>query len=87
LRGEVIGPRGRFFEESTLTALYVLSPAYFPEEFGEAGASCGSVIFAWLVPTTDREASFVSSHGWDEFERQLEKHDPDLIDFRRLSIV
>jgi len=45
------------------------------------------MIIAWLVPITDQEASFVNDRGWNEFERELEKHDPDLIDFLRASIV
>ena len=87
LRGEVIGPRGPLFENSTVTALYVSSPAYFPDDFDQVDESFGSMIIAWLVPITDQEASFVNDRGWNEFERELEKHDPDLIDFLRASIV
>jgi hypothetical protein len=87
LAGEVIGPRGRLFENSTLTALYVAIPVYFPEEFSAVDEPFGTVNFAWLVPITDQEASFVHDHGWDAFERELEKHDPDLLDFQRHSVV
>ncbi|MBO0883908.1 MAG: suppressor of fused domain protein, partial [Mycobacterium sp.] len=87
LRGDVIGPRGSLFQNSTMTALYVSIPAYFPDDFGEVDGSFGPVIFAWLVPITNQEASFINDRGWDEFENELEKHDPDLIDFKRASIV
>jgi hypothetical protein len=33
VRGEVIGPRGPLFPGSTVTALYVAIPVYFPQEF------------------------------------------------------
>jgi hypothetical protein len=86
LRGEVIGPRGPLFKDSTVTALYVAIPVYFPDEFsGVDDPDLGTVIFAWLVPITDQEAEFVNRLGWKEFEAKLVKVDPDLLDFRRLS--
>jgi Suppressor of fused protein (SUFU) len=87
LRGDVIGPRGHLLSNSTVTALYVSVPVYFPEEFANVEAEDGTVIFAWLVPITDQEARFVSETGWDEFEAKLEQEDPDLLDFRRHSLV
>jgi hypothetical protein len=80
LRGEVIGPRGALFANSSYEALYVAIPVYFPYSFHifqpEAGAP---VVFAWLVPITHGEAHFVQRRGWKLFEEQLEAHDPDLV--------
>ena len=88
LRGEVIGPRrGPLFSGSTVTALYVASPVYFPREFRSVECDGGTTIFAWLVPISDEEASLINELGWDEFETMLESQNPDLLDFRRASIV
>jgi hypothetical protein len=87
LRGEIIGPRGQLFNNSTVTALYVSIPVYFPEGFTGVDDDVGRVIFAWLIPITDQEASLVNQVGWSEFETRLEAQDPDLLDFKRMSIA
>jgi hypothetical protein len=46
-----------------------------------------SIVFAWLVPITANEASFVRSRGWSAFEKKLEEHDPDLLDMPRPSFL
>ena len=86
LRGEVIGPRGQLFKESTMTALYATNPVYFPEEFPSVDdPDLGTIVFVWLVPMGDQEAAFINLMGWEEFETKLEKDDPDLLDLRRPS--
>jgi Suppressor of fused protein (SUFU) len=87
LRGDVIGPRGHLFPSSTVTALYVSVPVYFPEEFSSVEDSAGAVIFAWLIPITNQEARLVDEVGWEGFEAKIEKEDPDLLDFGRASVV
>ena len=87
LRGDVIGPRGRLFQDSSVTALYVTSPAYFPKEFASVEDDGGTVIFAWLVPITDQESRLIAEIGWNEFEAKLERQDPDLLDFRRATLL
>lgn len=83
LRGDVIGPAGALVPGSELTALYVTMPMYFPEEFATYSDDDGAVVIAWLVPITDSEADYVSSHGWDAFEDKLVEQDPDVVDFHR----
>lgn len=84
LRGDVIGPAGALVFGATVTALYVTSPSYFPEDFAvfDAGEH-GAVVIAWLVPITDCEADYASNHGWDAFEDKLVEQDPDVVDFHR----
>jgi hypothetical protein len=88
LRGDVIGPRGTIFEGSTMEAFYVTMPTYYPESFStfEESAGCGRII-AWLLPITSKEAEYVRSRGWSEFETLLEKENPDLLNLNRSSIV
>ena len=87
LRGEVIGPRGPLFQDSSAQALYVSLPAYFPDEFAVyESASHGPVVMAWLVPITSKEAQFISRYGWDRFEDELVEKDPDLLDVYRRSL-
>lgn len=88
LRGEVIGPQGRLFAEFEMEALYVASPVYLPDDFGyfiKADGNVGAI--AWLVPITRREAEFIFEQGWPKFEDRLLTINPDLLDFRRASIV
>jgi hypothetical protein len=88
LRGDVIGPRGPLFEGSDLTAFYASAPSLLPDEFGTCSAEDGTDrIFAWLIPITTREASFVQAQGWNAFEVRLAKSDADLFDLRRSSIL
>jgi hypothetical protein len=88
LRGQVIGPRGKLFTDSELEALYVSMPVYFPDSFhifhddGDV-----PIVQAWLIPITFKEAKFVMENGWSKFEDILEEVDPDLIDFKRTSII
>jgi hypothetical protein len=88
LRGQVIGPRGKLFTDSELEALYVSMPVYFPDSFhifhdnGDI-----PIVQAWLIPITSNEAKFVMERGWSKFEDILEEIDPDLIDFKRTSII
>jgi hypothetical protein len=85
-RGDVIGPRGPLFQDSTVTGLYVSAPAYFPKEFSSVEDDVGTVIFAWLFPITNQEANLIREVGWDGFEARLEVQDPDLLDFKRASL-
>ncbi|MBD8497389.1 suppressor of fused domain protein [Paenibacillus arenosi] len=88
LRGQVIGPRGIVFKGSSLEALYVSSPAYYPEEFHvyESGEEL-PIVQVWMIPITANEADYVLRYGWSQFEDILVEEDPDLIDFSRVSIV
>jgi hypothetical protein len=88
LRGDVIGPRGTLMPGTAMEALYVSLPVYLPDSFATyrspAGVAC---VLAWLVPITRDEAAFVKTGGWDAFEDQLVRVDPDLLNLSRGSIV
>lgn len=83
LRGEVIGPRGAVFDGSSLEALYVCAPVYFPESFAVYSGPEGDIVVAWLIPISSYEAAFVKRSGWHAFEDCLVREDPDLIDVWR----
>jgi hypothetical protein len=88
LRGEVIGPRGELLEGTKMEALYVTLPVYFPDSFATYTSPEGrSCVFAWLVPITCKEAEFVRHKGWERFEDELYRSNPNLIDLKRESIV
>ncbi|KOP69422.1 hypothetical protein AMS59_23395 [Lysinibacillus sp. FJAT-14745] len=88
LRGDVIGPYGRLFEHSSLEALYVSIPVYFPEIFQTFKVDGDlPIIQTWLFPITFDEAKFIMENGWDEFENRLVELDPDLVDFKRQNII
>lgn len=88
LRGDVIGPYGKLFEYSNLEALYVSIPVYFPETL-QTYKDDGDlpIIQTWLFPITFNEAKFIKENGWDEFENRLVEFDPDLVDFKRQSVI
>jgi hypothetical protein len=87
-RGDVIGPRGPLRAGATVEALYSSAPAYFPESFHLYTPTDGTlpVVLVWLVPITASEADFVRRVGWAPFETELERQDPDLLDFARSAI-
>ena len=81
LRGDVLGPRGRLFQDGEMEALYVSVPAYFPESFAAFTPQEGlTIVIAWLVPVTAGEAAFVTRFGWSAFEDNLASSQPDLCD-------
>ncbi len=88
LRGDVLGPRGLLFEHGEMEALYVSIPVYLPEPFASFERTAGeTVIMAWLVPISGAEAAFVEQHGWEAFEDQLAREDPDLSDPERRGML
>jgi hypothetical protein len=88
LRGDVVGPRGIIFKDTMFEAIYVTMPTYYPEPFSVFEESTGLMrVIAWLIPVTVSEAEFVRSHGWSRFESLIEKHDPDLLNLKRDSLV
>ena len=71
-----------------MEALYVGIPVYLPEAFATFKREDGDTsVVAWLVPISAAEARFVDRRGWEAFEDELVKHDPDLSDPHRPSIV
>lgn len=88
LRGDVIGPYGKMFQQSNLEALYVSMPVYFPESFKTFEQDDNiPIVQTWLFPITVNEAKFINDAGWNKFEDILEDLDPDLLDFERKSIL
>ncbi|MCR6488620.1 suppressor of fused domain protein [Amycolatopsis sp. OK19-0408] len=87
LRGDVLGPRGPFAPGSAMEALYAAIPVYFDDEFAAADVDDGNrAAIVWLTPISAGEAAYVASHGWNAFEDELIKHDPDLLDLGRAEL-
>lgn len=86
LRGDLIGPHGPLFPGSSMEALYVAMPAYFPDEFASCVEDGQAVAIAWLIPVSVTEAKYLAVHGWDAFEDRLVERDPDLTDVYRASL-
>lgn len=88
LRGEVVGPYGPLFDDLEMEGLYVSSPVYFEDSFGQFDLDENiSYIQSWVFPITKKEAIYIKQNGWDRFEDMLEGINPDLIDFTRASII
>jgi hypothetical protein len=86
--GEVIGPRSELQTGSALEALYVTVPVYLPDSFQAFKPEVGDgVVFGWLVPISRSEAEFARTQGRMAFEKELERTDPDLLDFKRSAVV
>lgn len=86
IRGQVLGPAGPLFTKSTLKALYITYPVYFPEEFHKFLGSRPQTSFVWLVPIHSSENHYINTCGWSSFENALEVQDPDLLDLDRCPI-
>lgn len=86
-RGEVLDWGEPIAPGSNLTALYMASPVYLPDEFAELGPKGDETIFVWIVPISSAEAHFVHHHGPDAFEDILVEKDPPLSVYDRSSVV
>jgi hypothetical protein len=87
LKGETFTLPFTVAETSEMSTLYAAVPGYFDDKFDAVDIEGGrGVAIVWMVPITEAERSFVREAGWDAFERELVKKDPDLLDPRRPSI-
>ncbi|PKV87995.1 suppressor of fused domain protein [Streptomyces sp. TLI_146] len=88
LRGDVISLPMPLAPGSVLSSLYASSPVYFDDDFAEVVVENGTTVsVVWLVPIGPSEAAFVKEKGWPEFEQELVRQDPDLLDLRRREIT
>ncbi|WP_167517584.1 suppressor of fused domain protein [Micromonospora orduensis] len=85
-RGEVIGPRGRVFPQTEMTALAATTPAYLPDSFAVCDTPAAPTVLTWLVPLTQAEAQFAHVHGWPALEDIFVAQNPDLTDLGRMSV-
>ncbi|HVJ21030.1 MAG TPA: suppressor of fused domain protein [Polyangiaceae bacterium] len=84
--GQVIGWQGGVFPGSRFTAVFCTSARYFPESF--AHVDCDPpIVFVWLIPITESEATYCRSHGASAFEDLLVAQDPDLLDLDRPELT
>jgi len=67
LRGEVIGPGESFIKGGTCNCFYSTSPIFFGDDLVYHGFDI-PVIFTWLIPLLEEEASEVRKIGWGQFE-------------------
>jgi suppressor of fused protein SUFU len=86
LRGDVLGPQGPLVAGSSMEALYVSIPVYWPDSFATCVEDGKDVVIAWLIPISSSEAEYVSQYGWNAFEDRLAEADPDLTDIFRTPI-
>lgn len=86
-QGDVLGPVPPPVPGSSMAALYVALPVYFPDEFAVHRPRDGAEVeVLWLVPVSQRESDFVEAYGWEAFEELLATQDPDLVDVYRPEI-
>jgi hypothetical protein len=87
LRGDVLRLPMALTPGGAMTALYAAIPVYYDDAFASVVLENGSdVAVVWLVPVTSAEADFVERRGWEAFERELVRQDPDLLDLDRPEI-
>ncbi|MEH0821537.1 MULTISPECIES: suppressor of fused domain protein [unclassified Micromonospora] len=88
LRGDVIPLPEGIVQGTHFTALYAALPVYYDTDFKSVVTENGdAVAIAWLIPVTPSEAQFILDRGWGQFEGELLKHDPDLMDMTRKAIA
>ncbi|MFF3845014.1 suppressor of fused domain protein [Streptomyces sp. NPDC002328] len=86
-RGEVIPLPMPLIPGGAMTALYAAQPVCFDDGFGSVVLENGvETSLVWLVPIGDSEAAFVREKGWDVFEEELGRQDPDLFDLERVEM-
>jgi Suppressor of fused protein (SUFU) len=72
---------------SLMECFLFYTPVYFKEELHVIKEIRPPVVFAWIIPIHRRELEFIARHGHEKFDELLEKHNPDLLDLNRGSIV
>lgn len=88
LRGDTIKLPGVIEPGSRLDALYATLPVYFDDSFSSIGLSDGGqAAVVWLVPIGGSEVDLIQRAGWQSFEEELAKRDPDLLDLRRALVA
>ena len=88
LRGNVLNLPEDIVQGSRFTSLYAAVPVYYDVDFKSVVVENGdSVAIVWLIPVTSDEAQFVVDRGWDQFEDELLKRDPDLMAMTREAIA
>lgn len=88
LRGDVLRLPMPLTPGGSMTALYAAIPVYFDEAFASVVLENGSdAAIVWLVPIGNREAEFVEEEGWEAFEQELVRQDPDLLDLSRSEMA
>jgi hypothetical protein len=87
LRGEVIGPETPVIAGSTLTAIYVTNPSPFDKSLTEFSSELPATVFAYLIPITEAEKALVRERGWNWFEDELERQNPDIWDLGRTDTI
>jgi hypothetical protein len=87
LRGDVLGPRGPVIPDAEMTAFYVTSPMYFPDDFATCTSDSSPTVIAWLVPISSREADLIARIGWQAFEDILVSQNPPATNWHRQSLA
>jgi hypothetical protein len=88
LRGDVVPLGPPIAEGGELAFLYAANPVYFDDSFSSVLREDGRrVAVVWLIPIGDREADYVQRLGWQAFEEELARVDPDLLDLMRPQVV
>jgi Suppressor of fused protein (SUFU) len=87
LQGDVLGPRGKLLDNSSMSAIYCASPVYFPDEFRWYTKDNVNILMLWLIPITDSESEYIKGNGWRAFEGLLANMEPNLTDPHRQSVV
>ncbi len=62
------------------TGVYATHPCYFPTD---TFATITNTQYLWLIPIFQNEYEFIERAGVEDFERYLEKEDPDMTIFNR----
>lgn len=87
IRGEFIGPATPIILGTLLNSTYSTVPMIFEESFYVYDEVEPPVVFVWVLPIHDEEATYIRFNGWDKFEDLLEKKNPELWDLARAPIV
>jgi hypothetical protein len=87
LLGQVLDLHEPLISMTTAEGLLFYTPVYFPEGLSRCRGMSPDAVFAWIIPLWRREIDLIAQHGPEALVALLEKHDPDLLDFERGSLV
>jgi hypothetical protein len=72
-KGDVYFFGDYIYPQSKMKHFYITSPVFYPDGIESVLIKRKKVIFPWVFPIHDSEASFINQFGYDAFETLLEE--------------
>jgi hypothetical protein len=88
LKGDILGSGGPLLNNSRMEGFFAALPLPLPPDLASVQDDDGrGIALVWLVPITAAEATWARTHGWQAFEKELDRQCADRLDWYRGEMV